>query len=320
MTKYNGQKERIIIMKMRKLLIALCLGVLSLSIAGCSGGEGSSSGVESTDGKNVDNKNDKKEPKEIKVEDIDWSIEEGIVDNKRCVLFSYTNKSDCTIADVELKFKAKDDISDEEKNKFYSDIQKDFEFSDEDMNELKEEEISMSTGTERLVEPGETVDSVRCHYYSGSYYFNDISHYNLMQPDIMTIKYIDGEDIYTEYYDFVSEKYSNDKKSESAIQWSGYDIGNEIDKPNSKRIEVSMDYDDSFDFDAYGISIDEFDEYVSSCKEKGFTENAVDQDGWYDADRKDGYSVLLDYDEENYKIDVHISYHETDVTKEDSEN
>lgn len=53
-------------------------------------------------------------------------------------MLDYTNNSNCTIVDFELSFKAKNDITDKEKEKFYQDIQKSFEFSDDDMSELKE--------------------------------------------------------------------------------------------------------------------------------------------------------------------------------------
>lgn len=174
------------------------------------------------------------------------------------------------------------------------------------MSELKEKEISMSTGSERVVNPGESVDKARCYYYSGYYYLNDISHYNLMQPDIATIKYISDGNVYTEYYDFISKKYSTEDKTEKAVQWSNYDIGNEVDKPEAEMIKVDLDYEDLFSFCVHGISMSQFDEYVEMCKERGYTKNAVDQEGWYDSDREDGYSVLLDYDDDDYKMDVTV--------------
>ena len=151
-------------MKLNKKMIMLCIWVLSLLMTGCS--------AENSE-KDTHNKETKgNEPQTVKIDEVDWNIDENIVDEKRCVVLDYTNNSNCTIVDFELSFKAKNDITDKEKEKFYQDIQKSFEFSDDDMSELKEKEISMSTGSERVVNPGESVDKARCYYYSGYYYLN----------------------------------------------------------------------------------------------------------------------------------------------------
>lgn len=289
-------------MKLNKKMIMLCIWVLSLLMTGCSA-ENSK--------KDTHNKETKgNEPQTVKIDEVDWNIDENIVDEKRCVVLDYTNNSNCTIVDFELSFKAKNDITDKEKEKFYQDIQKSFEFSDDDMSELKEKEISMSTGSERVVNPGESVDKVRCYYYSGYYYLNDISHYNLMQPDIATIKYISDGNVYTEYYDFISKKYSTEDKTEKAVQWSNYDIGNEVDKPEAEMIKVDLDDEDLFKFDVCGMSKDQYDQYVDACKEKGFTDEKNQKDDRYSANNEQGYSITLEYDYDDYEIEVRVSKEE----------
>ncbi len=66
------------------------------------------------------------EPQTVKIDEVDWNIDENIVDEKRCVVLDYTNNSNCTIVDFELSFKAKNDITDKEKEKFLPRYSKEF--------------------------------------------------------------------------------------------------------------------------------------------------------------------------------------------------
>ena len=136
---------------------------------------------------------------EIKIKDIVWEIDEGIIDGNRSVLFACTNNSSYTIAGLELSFKEKAGVEQEEKDKFYADIQKDFSFEDEEIELVKEKEISMHTYTERIISPGESIKNVRCYYFDGYYYLKNIEHYDLVEPDIIKIKYIKDDQIYTTY-------------------------------------------------------------------------------------------------------------------------
>lgn len=76
------------------------------------------------------------------------------------------------------------------------------------MIKIKEETIGMNTSVERLVKEGDEVSNVPCHYFSGIYYLKDKAHLELMQPDIATIEFVSNGRLYTEYYDFKSQKYS----------------------------------------------------------------------------------------------------------------
>lgn len=152
----------------------------------------------------------------INIADIAWSVDEGIVDGEHYILLDYTNSTPYTIVDFKITFKEKSGITEEEKSTFYSDIQKKFNASDEDMEELKERTISMYAETGRVVNPDESVSNVNCYYYGGSYYLKDISHFNLVEPDIATIKYIEEDEIFTTYYDYNSKKYSAEAETEMA--------------------------------------------------------------------------------------------------------
>ena len=243
----------------------------------------------------------------ISIEDIALSVDEGVVDGDRFVLLTYTNNTQYTISSFELTFKEKANITDEEKETFYADVQENFEMSNEDMEDLKDQPISMHAKTDRVVEPGESISNVNCYYYSGIFYLKDIDHYNLVEPDIATIKYIDEDQIYTIYYDYNSKKYSTESETEIAYQWSQTDLGNKIPKPDVKVVESGRDDESVYMFDAYGLSLDQFNDYVEKCKELGYTVDPGSFEGFYSADDEDGYNVYLYYNEDSDSMSGIIS-------------
>lgn len=243
---------------------------------------------------------------EIKIKDIVWEIDEGIIDGNRSVLFACTNNSSYTIAGLELSFKEKAGVEQEEKDKFYADIQKDFSFEDEEIELVKEKEISMHTYTERIISPGESIKNVRCYYFDGYYYLKNIEHYDLVEPDIIKIKYIKDDQIYTTYYDFSSDKYSTEDKTELAFQWSDKEIGNKIPKPDKEVVQVMYDSDDTFLLYVYGVEREEFDNYVDECKDLGYVVDTGGVDDLYYADNREGYSIRVSYDQEEHCMSVNV--------------
>lgn len=242
----------------------------------------------------------------IKIEDIAWNVDEGIIDGDRYVLLDYINNSEYTISRFEITFKEKTGATDEEKEHFFADVKEKFEFSDDEIVELKEEGISMHAETDKVVNPGESVKDAYCYYYSGYSYVKDIDHYNLVEPDIATIQYIKDDKIYTTYYDFVSKKYSDDDEAEVAYQWSKTDLGDKIPKPEVTVVEVGIDDESTFMFDAYGVSLNQFDAYVEQCKALGYTVDESSFEGSYSAYNAEGYSVDLYYENDDDEMSVTV--------------
>ena len=119
-------------------LFAILAVVLSMSV--CFAGCGSSETTNDTGSSTAKEK--------INIEDISWKVDEGIVDGERYVLLNYTNNTQYTLTNFELTFKEKAGITEEEKENFYSDIQEKFEASDEDMEDIKSQPISMHAETD----------------------------------------------------------------------------------------------------------------------------------------------------------------------------
>lgn len=244
----------------------------------------------------------KAEKSGIDISDIDWNVDEGVIDGERYVLLNYNNNTQYTITSLKIRFKERADITEEEKTSFYADIQNKLKATDSDMDDLKNKPIAIRAETERIVEPHESVSNVNCYYYDGAFYLKDISHYKLVEPDIATIKYIDSDKIITMYYDYGTKKYSSETETETAYVWSQTDLGTKIPKPDVKVVESGRDDERIYMFDAYGLTLEQFDAYVERCKEQGYTVSPSSFEGFYSADNSDGYNVYLHYDDKKYSM------------------
>ena len=242
-------------------------------------------------------------PKEkINIKDIAWNVDEGIVDGERCVLLGYTNNTNYTITSFELTFKEKKNITEEEKSKLYSEVKESCGLTDE----YKNSSISMYADSNQVVSKKESISNVHC-CYDNYYYVKNINHYKLMEPDIATIKYIDNNKVYTEYYDFSAKKYSLDKETQIANQWSKTELGDKIPKTNAKVVEIIRDDQINFTFKAYGLSRDQFNAYVEECEKRGYNVDLSYVDGFYSANSKEGYNIKAMYDEDDHSITAAIN-------------
>lgn len=271
----------------------LLLGAALLS--GCAGADtGSSEAIE--------------KDKSISMQDIDWSVEEGIVDGERSALLRFTNNTAYTIAGMEIAFTQKADVTDEQKTEFLDDLKEKFDFfTEEEIAELEQREISMHAQSDRIVKPEQSAENINLYYYSGFYYMRDIAHYEFVEPDIATIRYIKDGMIYTVYYDFRSDKYTQDTEATAAQQWSTTALGDKIPRLEAEVIEASLDDEAYFSFTGYGISPDEFNAYVEACKEMGYTVNATSLDYFYHAGDEEGYTIDLAYQGDDGSLNGNIS-------------
>lgn len=181
-----------------KCIILICMIAI---IGGCS----------SNNKKNNTNSDLEKQSK-INIEDIDWKVKQGIVDGDRYALLDYTNNTPYTITHFELTFEEKDDLKEEDKEKFYKHIKDVVNADDEGMKEIKNKKIEFYAKSNRIVNKNKTVKNQRVYYYSGIYYLQDASYINLADPSTATIEYISNDKIHTAYYDYKSKEYTEDEK------------------------------------------------------------------------------------------------------------
>ena len=301
----------------KKVLVTVLTATMIFGMTACGGSDNTGSGAGNTGKQEV--KESKSEAP--KIEEIDWNVDEGIVDGERTVALELTNNTKLTITGFEITFTERADLIDEEKEAFYSEIKKLFKPDDDEMETLKAEKIAMHAGTERVALPGDTISKIDVYYYGGYYYMRNLEHYSLVTPDIATISYVDGDTIYKEYYDFKSKKYTMDDEKEKAQYWTESDLGRVIPKPDVPVLkEDGRDDEECFMFDAYGMTMDDFNAYIDQCKEKGFTEDVGEHEGFYSADNAEGYNIYAYYEEDNYNLSMTVSAPEKDKKSEEKDS
>ena len=163
---------------------------------------------------------DKKYIPDITIDEIDWSITADTIKGENYVVFKYTNNSEYTITSLRIELTEKENLSEKKRTKFYKAIQDSQGFDDEWMNkwiksrtELKQP-ISMYAEADEEVRATETSDKIKCYYFGG-WTSKNVIYNELFVPSKMIIKYSDGEENYTLYYNFKSKKYELETESKS---------------------------------------------------------------------------------------------------------
>ena len=253
----------------------------------------------------------------IKIEDIDWAVDEGIQNGERYVMMNLTNNSDKAITDIRMEFTKATSVTDEQMEDFYSWATEEWDLDEDDQEYLRELDFGMVAETDKIINPGDSAENIALDYAMAYFYVMNIDHYSMVEPDIAKISFVDGDTIYTEYYDFKSGKYTFDDHTDKASIWSSTTLGEIVPKPDSPIIQSNgRDDEDCFMFKAYGMTVDDFNAYADSCKNLGFTEDSGAYEGFYTADNSDGYNVYLAYSEENQCMDAIITAPDEDEAQE----
>lgn len=114
-----------------------------------------------------------------------------------------------------------------------------------------------------------------------------------------------------------------EKSAEQSTEyiWPDSTLAGMIPQPDSKYGKVTMENESLLDIDIYKISKDQFEAYISSCKDSGFTVDYTKMDKYYSAENEDGYSLSLSYNSEEKILNISISApdDESDIPLEDEQ-
>ena len=132
-------------------------------------------------------------------------------------------------------------------------------------------------------------------------------YFDLVQPDIATIAYLKNGNVYLVYYDFKTQKYTEEDNVIEADQWPDTDIAKKVPKPDS-RVIISWDFgSDELNVEAYDMSFEKYKAYIDKCKKMGFTLNAEGDKNDYSAENEEGYKLEVTWYSTNQSIDIDLS-------------
>lgn len=279
----------------KKIVVAFMI-VISAGLCGCK---------EKGDDK-VTVKEDKFDAtKAFSIDDIDWSVEETIVNGDREVTLNYTNNTKYTILEIELDYVMKEDVSNDELAVF-DDVKEELNWTDDDVKNLY-----MYSNNRKCAEPGESVIGSRS-FINGYVYVDNIEQINVMDYDVMKIRFIGpGDKAYTIYYDFKNNDFSEDSSSPNELyQWSEYEISHMLPEMNFIEVELASDEEDRVHYHAYGVTNESFVAYKKMLIDEGFVNVEWESDDYYCVYNDKGYEVSLNYYAESEELSICIMVQE----------
>ena len=191
----------------------ICLGLILLHILALSGcGDSEIPKGKDTSKTNVTSTEKEGIQPDVAIEEIVWSFENGDIEGQKCVVLQFTNNSEYTINEFELKFEEKADLSDDDKKQIYSDLQKSQGFDDKYMNafvksrEELDQPITMYGRCDEPIAPDSTSEKIKC-YYIGGWTSKEVLHAEKFEPVKAIINYTKDDTSFTLNYDFKSKTY-----------------------------------------------------------------------------------------------------------------
>lgn len=276
---------------MRKNIIqvlAVCVCIIAaMCLGGCGEGSGSDGGSSNA-------------PK-FDFGCIEWGVGTSVIEGDRVVTFGYDNNSDYDIAELSLEYKLKDDVTEEEIAK-YSELKEKAENMEEELSDL-----TISVRVDNIVEAGGSVSDIPMNLDKTIQYYTEYDAYDLFEPDIMTVLYFKGNDIYTAYYDYKSQETSYSDEVLKAFTWSDSELAKKLPKSDARIAIVGFDDETRFHVNTYGVTKEKYEEYIGQCKEAGFTKNIDNDVDWnWEAEDAEGNKVDLIYDSSSDELSIAI--------------
>jgi len=130
--------------------------------------------------------------------------------------------------------------------------------------------------------------------------------FELMGPKEIQLGVV-GEDglLYLAYYDFETDTWMIDENTIPVDTWSEKEIAKKISRPAEGHHVVTTDEDDRFGFVSYGVTTDDYSQYVKSIKAVGFAEDNSNP-SHFAGKSADGYTVKLWYYSEDERLSITI--------------
>ena len=283
-------------MKSKRILNFVIIVIIIISLTACgSNSEKSSGGI--FKGKSLSTS-------DLSINSFIWKTEASKCYGSNCYVFSLENNSEYDIIGVDITYRVKDSVT-EEQLKVYDSFMKEHDGYIEEDDSPKD--ITLRGSSNTLLTKGENVSNIIL-----SIGFKDWSWYTsptAEQFDLMEVKELQigviGKDnkLYIAYYDFVSNNWKFDTVKKDVDTWSNSSLAKMLEKPNDKHRIITKDEDDDFSFYSYGITKDTYKQYVDNIKALGF-EDEYPTSTYYSGENSDGYNIRVDYSEENNRMYV----------------
>ena len=251
----------------------------------------------------------KLDSKDLSIDDYSWEVNPKVDKySNRGYALSFTNNSKYDVIGVEIDYKTKDDVTDDEL-KIFDEFRNSHEgYIDEDDSSR---DISLISKKDTLVKKGENIDNSFLFLGHKKTYWDNFDGYptkeqfELMEPSTLELGII-GEDLrlYIAYYDFVNQKWSIYDDSKKLNTWPSNEMSKKIKEPDCDYYILKSDTDDEdVDLICYGVSEEKDKEYIKTMQDSGFTVDAPEYYEYsYSAKNADGNEIEVRYDKEKNRM------------------
>lgn len=112
----------------------------------------------------------------------------------------------------------------------------------------------------------------------------------------------------------------DDSANEDATEfnWSNMVLGDLLPLPESNLGKNLINTEDYLYIDIINVSVDDYKEYVNSCRENGFDLKVDEYDFWFDAQNEDGYELSLYYYESDEELSIDLTAPDEETTNKDT--
>lgn len=247
----------------------------------------------------------------VKVDQVPWETT-NIVENKsRRLAFSYTNNSEYCIVDLSLDYSVIPGTTLEELKPAYANAYSDSASLAKDIEEVTEDDVkNLKIAAEVYVATNPSETSQQDLMTIGYDYLTNDSQLEFFTPNMLTIKYIIDNKLYTETYDYLLDSYSLDSNIKDVNEWPDNEFTQLLPSPDSLIIESANVNGDKLMVETIGTSIETYDEYVLACKEAGFDKD-IDQTKYsnrFEANNSDGtYNIVTSLYEEHGEMTITVT-------------
>ncbi len=243
---------------------------------------------------------------DLSIESFAWETVQSKYNGVDCYSFSLKNNSDYDVIAVEFTYKVRDDVADSDLA-VYSEFMKDHEGYIEENDSPRD--VVLRGSKNEFIAKGEELTNLRFAVGYKNWVWYDYptnEQFKIMEPQEMQIGIVGKNNVlYIAYYDFENNSWMLDEKTQNVDTWSEKEIAQKISKPAENHHIVTEDEEDEFKFVSYGITADEYAQYVEEIKKAGFEEENSSSLR-FEGTNEDGYEVEMWYYVEESRLSVGI--------------
>lgn len=243
---------------------------------------------------------------DLSIDDFQWETNKAKHNGNDCYSFSLTNNSDYDILSVQFTYKVRDDVTDDELA-IYSDFMADHEGYIEATDSPRD--IILRGNKDVLVPKGGKFTGLLLAVGYKNWVWYDApttEQFNLMEPKELQIGIVGKNNtLYIAYYNFVDKTWILDNSTKPVDTWSNKEIARKINRPADTHHIIATDKEDELKVYAFGITSDEYEQYISDIIASGFTEE-YRSSSTFNGTHADGYEVDLYYYEGEDRLRITI--------------